>query len=229
MKILVDRWLWFHRLRRDPPSDPPHRSRRDQCRQDDLRRLGRSAGGHAAPPRHLLVRADIADAAAMRQAFETHDPDVVMHLAAESHVDRSIDGPGRFRPHQRRRHLYVAGGGAPALHRPRSRPQSRVPVPSRLHRRSVRRAGPRRRAVHRDHALRSAQPVFLDQGGVRPSGPRLAPHLRPADHGLQHLQQLRPLAVPGEADPAGDAERARRPGAAGLRRRLQHARLDLCR
>ena len=46
--------------------------------------------------RHLLVRADIADAAAMRQVFEAHDPDAVMHLAAESHVDRSIDGPGDF-------------------------------------------------------------------------------------------------------------------------------------
>jgi dTDP-glucose 4,6-dehydratase len=46
--------------------------------------------------RHVLVRADIADAAAMRLAFETHDPDVVMHLAAESHVDRSIDAPAAF-------------------------------------------------------------------------------------------------------------------------------------
>src|ERR1700742_2281994 len=46
--------------------------------------------------RHILVRADIADAAAMRQVFETHDPDAVMHLAAESHVDRSIDGPAAF-------------------------------------------------------------------------------------------------------------------------------------
>ena len=46
--------------------------------------------------RHTLVQADIADAAAMRQVFETHDPDAVMHLAAESHVDRSIDGPGDF-------------------------------------------------------------------------------------------------------------------------------------
>ena len=46
--------------------------------------------------RHLLIRADIADPAAMRQVFETHDPDAVMHLAAESHVDRSIDGPGDF-------------------------------------------------------------------------------------------------------------------------------------
>jgi dTDP-glucose 4,6-dehydratase len=46
--------------------------------------------------RHLLIRADITDAAAMRQIFETHDPDAVMHLAAESHVDRSIDGPADF-------------------------------------------------------------------------------------------------------------------------------------
>ena len=44
----------------------------------------------------VLVRADIADAGAMRQVFETHDPDAVMHLAAESHVDRSIDGPADF-------------------------------------------------------------------------------------------------------------------------------------
>jgi dTDP-glucose 4,6-dehydratase len=47
-------------------------------------------------PRHMLVRADIADAAAMRHVFAAHRPDAVMHLAAESHVDRSIDGPGAF-------------------------------------------------------------------------------------------------------------------------------------
>lgn len=47
-------------------------------------------------PRHTLVKADIADHAAMRAVFATHQPDVVMHLAAESHVDRSIDGPGAF-------------------------------------------------------------------------------------------------------------------------------------
>jgi dTDP-glucose 4,6-dehydratase len=47
-------------------------------------------------PRHHLVRADIADHAAMQAAFATHQPDAVMHLAAETHVDRSIDGPGPF-------------------------------------------------------------------------------------------------------------------------------------
>jgi dTDP-glucose 4,6-dehydratase len=46
--------------------------------------------------RHILLKADIADAAAMRQVFATHDPDAVIHLAAESHVDRSIDGPADF-------------------------------------------------------------------------------------------------------------------------------------
>ncbi|MCC7428529.1 MAG: dTDP-glucose 4,6-dehydratase [Alphaproteobacteria bacterium] len=47
-------------------------------------------------PRHLHLRADITDAAAMAQIFATHQPDAVMHLAAESHVDRSIDGPAPF-------------------------------------------------------------------------------------------------------------------------------------
>jgi len=47
-------------------------------------------------PRHRLVRADIADAEAMRRVFTETRPSAVMHLAAESHVDRSIDGPGDF-------------------------------------------------------------------------------------------------------------------------------------
>jgi dTDP-glucose 4,6-dehydratase len=47
-------------------------------------------------PRYGFLRADICDAAAMRAAVERFQPDVVMHLAAESHVDRSIDGPAAF-------------------------------------------------------------------------------------------------------------------------------------
>src|SRR5262249_14383985 len=47
-------------------------------------------------PRYAFQRADIADAPRMREAFESFQPDAVMHLAAESHVDRSIDGPGDF-------------------------------------------------------------------------------------------------------------------------------------
>jgi dTDP-glucose 4,6-dehydratase len=47
-------------------------------------------------PRHQLLRVDLTDAAATAQAVQQADPDLVMHLAAESHVDRSIDGPGAF-------------------------------------------------------------------------------------------------------------------------------------
>jgi dTDP-glucose 4,6-dehydratase len=46
--------------------------------------------------RHVLIKADIADAAAMRDCFAQYQPDAVMHLAAETHVDRSIDGPAAF-------------------------------------------------------------------------------------------------------------------------------------
>lgn len=45
---------------------------------------------------YTFVEVDIADANAVRDAFERFRPEAVMHLAAESHVDRSIDGPDAF-------------------------------------------------------------------------------------------------------------------------------------
>ena len=45
---------------------------------------------------YVFVQVDICDASAVQSTFDAHAPDVVMHLAAESHVDRSIDGPGAF-------------------------------------------------------------------------------------------------------------------------------------
>lgn len=47
-------------------------------------------------PRYRFEHADIRDRAALDRILAAHDPDAVMHLAAESHVDRSIDGPGTF-------------------------------------------------------------------------------------------------------------------------------------
>jgi dTDP-glucose 4,6-dehydratase len=47
-------------------------------------------------PGYRFVRADIRDRAAMDRVFAETQPDAVMHLAAESHVDRSIDGPAAF-------------------------------------------------------------------------------------------------------------------------------------
>jgi dTDP-glucose 4,6-dehydratase len=47
-------------------------------------------------PRFSFVQADVCDRIAVRSALRRFQPDVVMHLAAESHVDRSIDGPAAF-------------------------------------------------------------------------------------------------------------------------------------
>ena len=47
-------------------------------------------------PGYRFVHANICDAAAMADVFAREQPDAVMHLAAESHVDRSIDGPAAF-------------------------------------------------------------------------------------------------------------------------------------
>ena len=47
-------------------------------------------------PRYAFEQVDICDAKTLARVFEQHKPDAVMHLAAESHVDRSIDGPAAF-------------------------------------------------------------------------------------------------------------------------------------
>ena len=50
----------------------------------------------AEAPGYRFVQGDIRDGALLETVFAEHQPDAVMHLAAESHVDRSIDGPGAF-------------------------------------------------------------------------------------------------------------------------------------
>jgi len=47
-------------------------------------------------PRYCFEHADICDVQTLQRIFRTHRPDGMLHLAAESHVDRSIDGPGEF-------------------------------------------------------------------------------------------------------------------------------------
>ena len=157
-------------------------------------------------------QADIRDRAALDRIFATHQPDAVMHLAAESHVDRSIDGPGGLRRHQRHRHLHAARGGARLLGRRRATSASTTSRPTR----SSARSGADR-PLHRDDALRAELALFRLQGRERPPGPRLGRDLRPAGRAHQLLEQLRPLPLPREADPGRDPERARRPRDPGLR------------
>ncbi|WIX33811.1 dTDP-glucose 4,6-dehydratase [Salinicola sp. JS01] len=55
-----------------------------------------SLGDAAHSERYAFEQVDICDADALREVFTRHQPDAVMHLAAESHVDRSIHGPADF-------------------------------------------------------------------------------------------------------------------------------------
>ena len=55
-----------------------------------------SLGGADKSDRHHFHQQDITDTQAMQNLVEQYQPDYIMHLAAESHVDRSIDGPGEF-------------------------------------------------------------------------------------------------------------------------------------
>ncbi|MCA1907880.1 MAG: dTDP-glucose 4,6-dehydratase [Magnetospirillum sp.] len=67
-----------------------------------LDRLGYAASLDALPPMatpHVLVQADIRDGAALDAILEQHQPRAIIHLAAETHVDRSIDHPGDFVEH----------------------------------------------------------------------------------------------------------------------------------
>lgn len=68
------------------------------CNVDKLTYAGNldSLADIADSPRYRFEQADICDAKAMTRVFADFQPDVVMHLAAESHVDRSIDGPAAF-------------------------------------------------------------------------------------------------------------------------------------
>ena len=53
-----------------------------------------SLGGADNSDRHFFHQLDIVDRDAMQKLVNEYQPDLIMHLAAESHVDRSIDGPG---------------------------------------------------------------------------------------------------------------------------------------
>jgi len=61
-----------------------------------LARLGHQALTPQGDSRHTLLQVDLTDAVATAEAIRAADPDLVLHLAAESHVDRSIDGPAAF-------------------------------------------------------------------------------------------------------------------------------------
>ena len=166
--------------------------------------------------------------AAMRARLRrASSPTRSMHLAAESHVDRSIDGPAAFVQTNVVGTFALLRGGARLLAR-RSTGAAATASASSTSRptRSSARSAPTG-CFTEDDRLRPAARPTRPEGGVRPPGARLAPHLRPAGADHQLLEQLRAVPVPREADPADDPQRARGQAAAGLRRRRERPRLAL--
>ncbi len=105
-------------------------------------------------PRHVFVRGDIGDRALVTELLAKHQIDAVAHLAAESHVDRSILGPEVFAETNVVGHLGAARGLAQG---------GGEAVPDGVDRRGVRLARPDR-LLHRDDAAGSLEPVFRFQG-----------------------------------------------------------------
>ena len=125
-------------------------------------------------PDYAFEEADIRDRAAMDRILSEHAPDAIMHLAAESHVDRSIDGPGTFIDTnvtgtytllEGRARLLDQGGSARGL--------SLSPY---LDRRGLWHARGHR-SLHRGHALRAQQPPI--RRPRRPPTTSCAPGPRP--------------------------------------------------
>ena len=171
----------------------------------------------------LFVKGDIGDAALMRRLFEEHKFTRVAHLAAESHVDRSIADPEAFLQTNVLGTFTLLRAALDAWRSAGTLDHSRF-----LH-------------VSTDEVYGSLQltdPAFSESSPYRPNSPYAASkaasdHLvrayvetyRPAGADHQLLEQLRFLSASGKADPADDHSCAGGKVAADLRRRLQCPRL----
>ena len=177
-------------------------------------------------PLYAFEQADIRDRAALDRVFADHQPDAVMHLAAESHVDRSIDGPGAF-IETNITGTYTLLEAARAYWLTAGKPD-----------------GFRFHHISTDEVFGSLGPTgqFTEDTPYDPRSPYSASkaasdHLVRAwgeTYGLpvvhdELFEQLRALPLSGKAGPGGDPQGARRAADPGLWRRGQCARLAVCR
>ena len=161
-----------------------------------------SVPGASENPRYHFVKADIADAAAMQKVFEDFKPDAVMHLAAESHVDRSIDGPQEFIT------TNIVGTFTllqEALRYWRKLPKEKAERFRFLHVSTDEVFGSLgATGLFTEESPYSQFALLSQQGVVRPSRPRVASYLWASGSGHQLLQQLWAVPVSGEAYPSHD-------------------------
>ena len=165
-------------------------------------------------PRHRFVKGDIADAAVAAPLVD--DAEIVVHFAAETHVDRSIHGRRRVHPHRRLRHVRAARG--------RARRRTRCGASSRSRPTRSTAACPTGHSRETDE-LRPRNPYSASKAGAdRLAYSYWATYGVPRDRHAR-VEQLRAEPVSGKSDPAVHHQRDRSPPAAALRRRPERARL----
>ncbi len=179
-------------------------------------------------PNYRFSKVDICDRRAVTEAFETFAPDHVIHLAAESHVDRSITASDAF--------IQTNIVGAFSMLEAARAYWQALPAP--------RRDAFRFLHVSTDEVYGSLEDegAFVEETRYDPSSPYSASKAA-ADHlvsawartygfprrHIELLEQLRPLSFPREAHSAHHSQRPAWQAAAGLWRGRQCARLALCR
>ena len=168
----------------------------------------------AEDPRFRFMRGAIEDRDAVAAAIEAGAPEAIVNFAAETHVDRSIAEPDAFvSTHALGTYVLLEAAREHGL---RYLQVSTDEVYGSIEEGTFTEESP----------LRALLALLGHEGRRRPAGAELLPHLRPAGADLPRLEQLRPLPVPREADPADGPQRAARRPAAGLRRRHAGAQLD---
>ena len=173
---------------------------------------------------HTFVQADITDRPAVDKTFAEHRPTAVVHFAAESHVDRSIDNPGQF--------VVTNVLGTFHMLDAALRYWSKLPEPEKSQFRFLH--------VSTDEVYGSLGPtgLFTEQTPYDPSSPysaskASADHLARAYHHTYGLPVLvtncsnnyGPYQFPEKLIPLDDPQRGRGQEAAGLRRRHECPRL----
>ncbi|MGY4415941.1 nucleoside-diphosphate-sugar epimerase [Bradyrhizobium sp. LB7.1] len=173
---------------------------------------------------YAFLQSDICDRQVMDLAFADYEPDAIIHLAAESHVDRSIAGPEAF--------VSTNIVGTYTLLEAARIYYERLPLPRRKQFRFIHvstdevygslGAGG---LVSRGHALQAEFAVFGEQGGLGPPRARVVQNLRTASHRIELFEQLRTVPVPGKAHPVDDPQCDRPEATTGLWRRRKYSRL----
>ncbi len=156
--------------------------------------------------RYFFEKADICDRHTLDGVLQRHEPDAIMHLAAESHVDRSIDGPAAFME----TNIIGTYTLLEAARQYWNALDETAQQAFRFHHISTDEVygdldGPEDLFTETT-PLCTQLPVFRQQGQLRPSGARLVADLWLSHTDHQLLKQLRALPLPGKAHPTDDPQ-----------------------